>query len=88
MGAGFASVTPVELPDGRIATLGPESIMVSADHGMSWAPVGAGLPYPDAVGLVYLSGSFYVWHQSCGFGGPVAVPTDAIEKYPFSDEDD
>lgn len=81
-------VSPVELPDGRIATLGPNYVMISADHGITWKPASAMLPYSDAVGVVYSSQqlAFYTWHFTCGFNGPVPVPSDAVMKFAFDYE--
>jgi hypothetical protein len=81
-----SSVSPIELPDGRLATIGAQSaIVVSADHGVSWKPVTTTLPYTDAVGLVYSQQrkAFYIWHFTCGFSGPVPVPADAIMSFDF-----
>jgi photosystem II stability/assembly factor-like uncharacterized protein len=76
------SAHPIELPDGRLVGVG-SSLMISADHGASWRPISAQLPYGDAVGVVYSTfrKAFYVWHFSCGAGAP--VPTDAIMQYSF-----
>ncbi|MGO9838168.1 MAG: hypothetical protein ACLP1X_28635 [Polyangiaceae bacterium] len=81
----ITAVTPIELPDGRIATLGPTYVMVSANHGATWSPATAALPYSDAVGIVYSAQekAFYTWHFTCGFNGPVPVPSDAIMKFDF-----
>ena len=79
-----AAARPVELPDGRIATLGADSILVSADHGASWAPASAKLPYSDAVGLAYSSQrkAFFIWHFTCGTGN-IPVPADATMRFDF-----
>jgi hypothetical protein len=81
------SYHPVELPDGRIAALGSQYVMLSADHGVTWNPASSALPYSDAVGVAY-SGprkAFYIWHFACG---PAAVPvqTDAIMSFAFDYE--
>ena len=53
--------------------------------GSTWTTVTAALPYQDAVGLVYSAQqkAFFIWHQTCGFGGPVPVPADAIMRFDF-----
>jgi hypothetical protein len=81
-----SSKPPIELPDGRLAAIGAQSvIVVSADHGATWRAVSTALPYNDAVGIVYSSHhkAFYVWHFSCGVNGPVPVPSDAVMGFPF-----
>src|SRR5208283_3673738 len=56
-----------ELPGGAIATLGKDWIMISADDGVTWKTVAAGLPIPkgDHVvgGLAYnaVAGAAYAW---------------------------
>jgi hypothetical protein len=78
----------VELPDGRLAAIGPEYgtqyVEVSADHGATWNPETAALPYSDAVGVVYSAArkAFYVWHFTCG-NGLDPVPPDAIMSFGF-----
>ncbi len=90
MGAGMLnSVHPIELPDGRIATIGTVNgslgVLVSADHAATWREVTPVLPYSDPVGLVYSAQrqAFYVWHFTCG-NDAVPVPPDAIVTFPFA----
>lgn len=80
----ITGVHPVELPDGRIATVGPKYVMVSSDHGTTWSPASTALPYTDAVGIVYSSQqkAFFIWHFSCG-NPPLMVPADAIMRFNF-----
>jgi photosystem II stability/assembly factor-like uncharacterized protein len=78
----LTSYVPIELPDGRIAALGLQYVMVSKDHGATWNPASAALPYMDGVGVAY-SGphkAFYVYHIACG-NGTVLVPADAIMRF-------
>jgi hypothetical protein len=84
------SFHPIELPDGRIATIGPEYgpqyVLLSKDQGATWTPATGALPYSDEVGVVYSSQqkAFYIWHFTCGTGtGNVPVPSDAIMSFPF-----
>jgi photosystem II stability/assembly factor-like uncharacterized protein len=82
------SMHPIELPDGRIATIGPQYgpqyVLLTADHGATWTPVTPALPYGDAVGVTYSSQrqAFYIWHFTCGTGN-VPVPSDAIMSFNF-----
>ncbi|MGO9838007.1 MAG: WD40/YVTN/BNR-like repeat-containing protein [Polyangiaceae bacterium] len=77
---------PIELPDGRIAALGPSTIMVSADCGTSWHAASTALPY-SAWGLSYspYEKAFFVWHFDCtGQNNPGdPVPSDAIMRFDF-----
>jgi hypothetical protein len=79
----------IELPDGRIALTGPNTLMVSADHGMTWNAASTTLPYQDSVGLTYSKQekAFYIWHFSCASSGaPNPVPSDGVMKYAFDYE--
>jgi photosystem II stability/assembly factor-like uncharacterized protein len=84
----LGSFRPIELPDGRIVTIGPEYgtqyVLASADHGATWNPVSAALPYADATAVAYSSQRkmFYIWHFSC-VTQTDPVPTDAIMSFPF-----
>jgi len=85
VGAGvLKSLTPVELPDGRIAAVGSNAVLVSADQGATWTAVSPALPYNDVVGLAYSAAqkALFVWHFTCG-APPVQVPADAVMKFPF-----
>jgi hypothetical protein len=85
---------PVELPDGRIASLSSNAsnqIVVSSDHGSTWKAVTPSLP-PVAdggngwVGLAYSAQRkmFLAWWWSCPPGnGAVPVPSNAIMSYAF-----
>jgi photosystem II stability/assembly factor-like uncharacterized protein len=80
-GGVVSGVSPIELPDGRIATVGASAIVVSSDHGVTWQPATESLPFHDAVGLAYSRQrrAFYVWHFDCGN----AVLADAIMRHDF-----
>jgi photosystem II stability/assembly factor-like uncharacterized protein len=56
----------LELPDGRLATLGVTNVLISEDHGAHWHTVGPGLPFQPA-GLTYspVRQTFYVWQSTC-----------------------
>jgi hypothetical protein len=81
------NIHPVELPDGRLATIsyGFQKIVVSSDHGATWGAASTDLPYHDPSGLAYSAQqkAFFIWHFTCGFNGPVPVPADAIMRYDF-----
>jgi len=81
----ITSTHPIELPDGRIATIGPHAIVISADHGATWRDVTTELPFSPAEGLAYSPHrrAFYVWHNVCD---QKAVPADAIMRYDFDYE--
>ncbi len=88
---------PVELSGGRIAALGTDYVMVSSDQGVTWTPATSPLPTPaneylaDASlavvtqGLAYSTQrkAFYIWHNTCGFGAPVPIPSDAVMSFDF-----
>jgi hypothetical protein len=72
----------LELPDGRLATLGATNIVVSSDHGASWRTVGPGLPYKPA-GLAYspFRQTFYIWQSDCdAAAADNPVPAGAIMR--------
>lgn len=60
------TVTPVELPDGRIASLTRENVVVSDDNGATWKKASPALPFQPE-GLVYspFQKAFYVWFRDC-----------------------
>ena len=83
----------IELPDGRLASLSKQYVLVSADHGVTWAAASSLVPYTDAspaAGLIYSAQqkAFFIWHSTCGFDGPLPVPTDAIMRYDFDYQND
>jgi hypothetical protein len=59
-------VEPIELPDGRIITVGATTLMASTDHGTSWQPLGDPLPF-TVNGVTYspFHNAFYVWQWDC-----------------------
>ncbi|MGE4133365.1 MAG: WD40/YVTN/BNR-like repeat-containing protein [Bdellovibrionales bacterium] len=61
------NVQPVELPDGRIVSLGAQNIMISSDQGVTWKAFGPPLPF-QPVGITYskYDQSFYIWQFDCG----------------------
>jgi photosystem II stability/assembly factor-like uncharacterized protein len=85
-GRGTYPTRPIELPDGRIATLGHDHVVVSGDQGDTWSLASVKTPYTDGFGVVYLAPrkSFFIWHWTCGQNAP--VPDDAIMQFPFDYE--
>ena len=77
---GVSSVPPIELPDGRIATIGSRTILLSADRGATWTPVGPALGFDPAV-LAYstIRRAFYVSRWDCGD----RVLDDAVSRFHF-----
>ncbi|MDB4989422.1 MAG: glycosyl hydrolase repeat-containing protein [Myxococcaceae bacterium] len=79
-----SSVTPLQLPDGRLAALGRETVLVSRNGGATWDPVSTKLPYEDANGFVYSvqQKAFFIKHFTCG-SNSVPVPADAIMRFDY-----
>jgi hypothetical protein len=79
----YIGVTPVELPDGRIAVAGFQKVLVSNDRGNTWTAATTDMPY-QPTGLAYSAQrkAFFVCHFTCGNGNN-PVPPDAIVKYAF-----
>jgi photosystem II stability/assembly factor-like uncharacterized protein len=78
------AVTPVELPDHRIAGAGFQNVVLSSDGGQSWKPVGTSaadaLPYtPSVLAYSAFRRAFFISHWDCTNN----VPMDAIEEYGF-----
>ena len=61
------NVHPIELPDGRVVSLGFQHVMISSDHGVNWQSFGPQLPFTP-VGISYSDSdkSFYIWQFDCG----------------------
>jgi photosystem II stability/assembly factor-like uncharacterized protein len=74
------SVEPIELPDGRIVTVGATTLMISANHGMTWEELADPLPFtPSGVTYSAVRNAFYVWQWDCE---DVVLP-DAIMRFGF-----
>ena len=76
--------TVLELPDGRLISIGFHTIMISADQAATWRALGPELPFGPA-GLAYSSfrNMLYVWHFDCNFSGSDPVLSDAIMALAF-----
>jgi hypothetical protein len=74
------TVSPIELPDGRIASAQHDSVVITADKGGTWTAIGTAMPYVP-VGLSYspFRSAFYIWYFTCT--GTNAVPGDAISRF-------
>ena len=59
----------IQLPDGRLAALGPTHVMVSDESGAVWNTIGPALPY-DAAGVAYAQfrQRFHIWRSDCNPG--------------------
>jgi hypothetical protein len=78
------AVTPVELPDHRLAAAGFQNVVLSSDGGQTWKPVGTSaadaLPYtPAHLDYSAFRRAFFISHWDCTNN----VPLDAIEEYGF-----
>ena len=74
------------MPDGRLATLGDRQVLVSADGGESWRPVGPAYPFPFVpTGLLFAPArnAFYIWRNDCDRFSDNAVGLDAIQMFSF-----
>jgi hypothetical protein len=76
--------TLLELPDGRLISIGLHTIMISADQGVSWQALGPEFPFGPG-GLAYSSfrHMLYIWHFDCNFSGSDPVLSDAIMALAF-----
>lgn len=79
--------TPLELPDGKLAALGTEYILVSADRGATWTPATSALPVGTmemVYGFTYSPKrkAFLIWQNQCA-NGTVPVTSDAVMRYDF-----
>lgn len=60
-----SSGQPIELPDGRLVTLGTDHMVISSDAA-TWKPIGDKFPYTPA-GATYSvqTKTFFIWHNDC-----------------------
>jgi photosystem II stability/assembly factor-like uncharacterized protein len=71
---------PIELPDGRIVAPGPKTLMVSADKGATWKPLGAALPFtPNTISYSPYRNAFFIEQFDC----KNAVVANAISRYGY-----
>jgi photosystem II stability/assembly factor-like uncharacterized protein len=77
---GIASAYPVELPDGRVVTIGNGHLVISKDQGKTWAQILPNPPFkPNGVTYSARTKTFFIWHNDCG---NVVLP-DAIASAGF-----
>jgi hypothetical protein len=77
---GLRTVHPIELPDGRIVTAGSKTLMISSDHGVSFTPIGADLPFtPNSLTYSPYRNAFYVEQFDC----KNLVLPNAISRFGF-----
>lgn len=74
------SIEPIELPDGRIVSVGPTTLVISDDGGATWEPLGDPLPFTTN-GVTYSAfrNAFYIWQWDCE---DVVLP-NAIMRFGF-----
>jgi DNA-binding beta-propeller fold protein YncE len=62
------TVRPVELPDGRILSVGERSLMLATAGGGAFRAVGEPLPFASPAGLAYSAATktVYIWRNDCG----------------------
>jgi photosystem II stability/assembly factor-like uncharacterized protein len=76
----------VELPNGRLATVGNQVILTSADKGATWQRLGVPTPFPPE-GLVYSASNnvLYIWYSDCDHEQPVdPIKADNIMRLDLS----
>jgi photosystem II stability/assembly factor-like uncharacterized protein len=83
-----AHVMPVELPNGHIAALSKQSVIVSDDGGETWKAASVKLPY-DPAALFYsdVHRAFYIVRTTCGVGTD-AVPANGVMRFDYDYEAD
>jgi hypothetical protein len=60
------TVHPIELPDGRIVAAGPKTLMISADKGETFEPLGPDLPFtPNTITYSPYRNAFYAEQFDC-----------------------
>jgi photosystem II stability/assembly factor-like uncharacterized protein len=77
----------VELPDGRLAGVGRQVVIISADHGATWKSVGPTVPFPPT-GFAYspFRKQFYTWYFACERFGTNPIAPDQIMSLNFDYE--
>lgn len=80
------SVQPVELPDGRIASLTENAVVVSADSGTTWKKVSPPTPWKP-VGFTYsaFQKAFFIYYFLC-YAEPTQSNGDEIQRFDFDYE--
>ncbi len=78
-------VSPIELPDASVVTIGTDHLVRSTDGGATWQPIGEPLPFQligDGATLTYSAATktFFVSHSDCA---ATTVTPDAIVSAGF-----
>jgi hypothetical protein len=69
----------VQLPDGRLATLGNNVVIASADNGVTWRTVGTPTPFsPNGLEVAQKRHAIYSWKFDCQLGANNPVLADSI----------
>jgi hypothetical protein len=83
-GATFTTVSssggmsPIQLPDGRIATTANNNVVVSADGGATWKAATTAMPFgPNGLSYSVYRRAFYISHFDC----TNTTPSDAYARY-------
>lgn len=72
------------LPDGRLVTVSDRTLVVSDDRGITWRPLGPGLPYePTGVAYAPHEAAFFIWRQDCEFGEENPIRSSTIMRLAF-----
>ncbi len=79
------SVSLVELPNGDLASFGTAKVVVSADHGASWVPVGPAIPItPFGMAYSTFRKALYIWQFDCDQAlANNPIKTDSIIRLDF-----
>jgi len=79
-------VAPIQLPDGRLASVATRHVVISADDGKSWRIVSTDIGN-NPTGIVYSQyrKAFYVWRLTCDDTSE-HIPEDGILRYDFDYE--
>lgn len=71
---------PIELPDGRIVAIGPMTLMISSDKGVTFKALGTAMPFaPNSIAYSPYRNAFYIEQFDCNN----QVLADAISRYGF-----
>ncbi len=74
------TVHPIELPDGRIVSAGPKTLMISSDKGVTFTSVGTDMPFiPNSITYSPYRNAFFIEQFDCGN----AVVANAISRFGF-----
>ena len=77
-GSKTGAVPPFELPDGRVASVSANAVVISSDRGVTWTTVTEAIPFTP-IGVTYspFRRAFYASHFDCSNN----VPADAHARF-------